>query len=837
MAEFNGTTTTLIPNLGASDYGISSTPISFASNLYFTYGNINASTYQLAKYDGSNISLIPNLNTTDFGMNTEKIVFQNNLYTAYQNSNNKRQLVKYDGTNLTYIPNLNANDGGVSGSFLEFNNKLYFIYYNASNKGQLASYDGNTITVYPNPNSVDPGVNELFLYNGSINFRYQNSINQNNLGTFTGTGISIIANPNSSITGLGTGLLQNHAIYNGNLYFNYNTFIGVQNLGSNLAKFDGTNITLIPSSPSNGVVVSNTIYNNSLVMSFYDRTTGETALATFDGTSISIIPNPLGRDCVGEPIVYNNVLYAKYRITSTGQNVLGYLNGNSISTIPNPNTALSNFGYKGNPIIYNSKLYFNYETGYSRVRGGGSVTWPNNNSQLGLLVLPCTPTTSSTDQSICASQLPFTWNGLIFTASGTQSKTFTGGNTQGCDSTATLVLTVNQPTTSTNNKSICASQLPYSWDGLTFTAAGTQTKTGLTNAAGCDSTANYSLTVTANPTPTISGTLSFCPGASTTLDAGAGYDGYSWSNGETTQTIDVRTAGSYTVTVSVTPISIVAHAGCEGTSPPVTTIVKAAPTPSITPAGNTTFCRGDSVLLNAAPVAANRSYQWIRGTSTIVGATANNYVAKASGKYKVRVTNTITGCSRTSTSQAVTNNSLPSVSSNITGIKSTCFGGTSQLGNATAGGTWSSSNDNIATVSSTGLVTGVATGTVTITYTTAPNVNNCVNKVSTLFTVSGPCFASSVDERGTVIGDAPSALDASIFPNPTSNVFNVRIKTPKQESISIRVLDVNGKTALASKRMPGQNFTFGEQLTAGTYMVEVRQGEEVRTLKIVKMRK
>lgn len=41
-----------------------------------------------------------------------------------------------------------------------------------------------------------------------------------------------------------------------------------------------------------------------------------------------------------------------------------------------------------------------------------------------------------------------------------------------------------------------------------------------------------------------------CNGGSTTLDAGAGYSSYEWSNNETTQTITVSTAGTYTVTVT-----------------------------------------------------------------------------------------------------------------------------------------------------------------------------------------------------------------------------------------------------------------------------------------------
>lgn len=52
----------------------------------------------------------------------------------------------------------------------------------------------------------------------------------------------------------------------------------------------------------------------------------------------------------------------------------------------------------------------------------------------------------------------------------------------------------------------------------------------------------------------------------------------------------------------------------------------------------------------------------------------------------------------------------------ITGTLSVCSGATTQLSNATAGGTWSSSSTAIATVGTAGLVTGVSAGTATISY-------------------------------------------------------------------------------------------------------------------------
>ena len=84
---------------------------------------------------------------------------------------------------------------------------------------------------------------------------------------------------------------------------------------------------------------------------------------------------------------------------------------------------------------------------------------------------------------------------MNYTASGVY--TFTTTTAVGCDSTATLNLTINNATTSTLDVTACDS---YDWNGSTYTASGVYTFT-TTNAVGCDSTATLNLTI--NNTPNI----------------------------------------------------------------------------------------------------------------------------------------------------------------------------------------------------------------------------------------------------------------------------------------------------------------------------------------------
>src|SRR5439155_481034 len=108
-------------------------------------------------------------------------------------------------------------------------------------------------------------------------------------------------------------------------------------------------------------------------------------------------------------------------------------------------------------------------------------------------------TTSTTDVTVCSTLLPYNWNGTNYTAAGSYTIHLT--NAAGCDSAATLNLTVNAITTSTTDVTICSTLLPYNWNGTNYTAAGSYT-IHLTNAAGCDSAATLNLTVNAVTTST-----------------------------------------------------------------------------------------------------------------------------------------------------------------------------------------------------------------------------------------------------------------------------------------------------------------------------------------------
>lgn len=152
------------------------------------------------------------------------------------------------------------------------------------------------------------------------------------------------------------------------------------------------------------------------------------------------------------------------------------------------------------------------------------------------------------------------------------------------------------------------------------------------------------VTVNAAPAPatvTPSGPVSLCYGSSTSLTASSG-SGYLWSNGLTTQTIQVSSTGSYSVTVY--------HNGsCTQHSPSIQVNGSPQVNASITPSAPIAACNGDSVLLTANTA---NSYLWSNGKTT------QSIYVKSQGNYSVTVFNA-QGCSGTSAPVTVTFNPIP----------------------------------------------------------------------------------------------------------------------------------------------------------------------------------
>jgi hypothetical protein len=93
-----------------------------------------------------------------------------------------------------------------------------------------------------------------------------------------------------------------------------------------------------------------------------------------------------------------------------------------------------------------------------------TVAGNNSCDTIRTLTLAVNPLLTSTQNiTVCANQLPYTWLGHVFNGAATITDTVAGNNS--CDTIRTLTLAVNPLLTSTQNITVCANQLPYTWLG------------------------------------------------------------------------------------------------------------------------------------------------------------------------------------------------------------------------------------------------------------------------------------------------------------------------------------------------------------------------------------
>jgi uncharacterized repeat protein (TIGR01451 family) len=402
----------------------------------------------------------------------------------------------------------------------------------------------------------------------------------------------------------------------------------------------------------------------------------------------------------------------------------------------------------------------------------------------------------------------------LATASGSYTVRATYPNTCAATSAATTVtvnptpptptITPGGPTTFCSGGSVSLTApagYVYSWSNgattriITVTASGNYSVT-VTDGNGCSAaSAATTVTVTAAPTQpviTASGPTTFCSGGSVTLDAGAGYSTYAWTNGATTRTITVSASGSYGVTVGN-------GTSCTASAAPVTVTVNAPPPSAITAPAS--LCAGASSNASV-PSTAGATYAWGITNGTITGGqgtSAITFTAGNAANTQIGVTVTSGGCPSNGNANVAIGSFVPSISAS--GPTTFCTGGSVTL-TATAGSAYQwflgatplgSSTQQTLSVSASGSYKVQVTGAGGCSGTSAP-VNVTVSAPPSV-TITGP---STVCPATPVTLDAGAGFVSYAWSNG-ANTRTINVNLFSTTTYSVSVTDGNGCSATASK--------------------------------------
>ncbi|MBL7745570.1 MAG: T9SS type A sorting domain-containing protein [Chitinophagaceae bacterium] len=77
-------------------------------------------------------------------------------------------------------------------------------------------------------------------------------------------------------------------------------------------------------------------------------------------------------------------------------------------------------------------------------------------------------------------------------------------------------------------------------------------------------------------------------------------------------------------------------------------------------------------------------------------------------------------------------------------------------------------------------------------------------------------------------------LDVSIDPNPATDYFNLHIRSVSTEKIEVKLFDISGRLISGMTGTNNQTIRFGKDLLPGVYIAEIRQGQQRKTIKVVK---
>jgi hypothetical protein len=316
-------------------------------------------------------------------------------------------------------------------------------------------------------------------------------------------------------------------------------------------------------------------------------------------------------------------------------------------------TSCASYYWPANGVTYTSTG--NYTTTLTAVTGCDST-----------INLDLTMSTSAATNETVSACNSYNWaaNGNTYTSTGTYSVTLT--STTGCDSIVTLYLTVNSPNAGSESVTACDS---YTWagNGQTYTSGGAYTAT-LTNAAGCDSLATLNLTINtsdSNPPEVVSACGSYVWAADGNTYASSGTYNAFLTNAAgcdsnlvldltitsgTTTTEDVTACGSYTwpadgITYSTSGAymtTLTNGAGCDSTITLNLTINTVS----------TSINYIDVVTLSVG--ASGGTYQWLdcnNNYSVIPGETGQTFAPSVNGSYACEIT--LNGCTDTTACRSV----------------------------------------------------------------------------------------------------------------------------------------------------------------------------------------
>ncbi len=251
-------------------------------------------------------------------------------------------------------------------------------------------------------------------------------------------------------------------------------------------------------------------------------------------------------------------------------------------------------------------------------------------------------------------------------------------------------------------------------------------------------------------------------------------------------------------------------------------------------------CSGGTTILTVNATGGTGNYHYtISDETNTTGPQDDNHFTVAAGNYTVTVEDD-NHCSFTTSSVQV--DEPPALNASINADAILCSGGTTLLTVNATGGT----GNYHYTISDGTNTTGpqddnyftVTAGSYTVTVT---DDNGCSFTIDAIQIDDGTevCDPLALNKNKSNTDNIKSItqnndLNIHVFPNPSANEFRLTFQSSSNEKVEMIVADVYGKKVYQASGSIKSKYSFGKELISGIYFIRVIQGNNLKTLRLIK---
>jgi hypothetical protein len=170
---------------------------------------------------------------------------------------------------------------------------------------------------------------------------------------------------------------------------------------------------------------------------------------------------------------------------------------------------------------------------------------------------------------------------------------------------------------------------------------------------------------------------------------------------------------------------------------------------------------------------------------------------------------------------------LPVIAGTITGVDSVCVGFTSALHATVPGGVWSSLNPSVVTISSTGVVSGIAVGQDTVMYV----ISKLCTSDTGIYVMR--VINSQYCHTGLSNTTAKTQAELVVSPNPSHGDFVLSLLSPASGEAQITITNILGEKVEELQLQSGNSVSLKLAAPKGIYFVSAVIGGQQLSSKIV----